>query len=108
MNTPKWLEVLKQQVEVSSQAAVARKLGISPSALNQVLKGTYKASSINIEVAVRSVYMGDTIACPILDEIPVTACLAYQKKPFNASNHLKARLFKACRTCPHNKENQDA
>jgi len=35
------LALLRKAVESSSQASVARKIGRSPAAINQILKGTY-------------------------------------------------------------------
>ena len=103
-----WIDVLKTETDKSSQAAVARVLGYSPAAINQVIKGTYKGDSSRIEQTVRATFMHETVLCPVLSEIPKKKCFEEQAKPFAATNRQRVELFKACRNCPNNRKNGGA
>lgn len=105
MNAPTaWLDVLRRACEKNSQAAVARRLGLSPATVNQVLKGSYKGSLRAVEERVRGALMGLTVDCPILGDIRRNVCLDWQAKPFAATNEQRVMLYRACRSgCPHSK-----
>ncbi len=53
---------------------------------------------------IRGALMGETVLCPILDEIGRDRCLTEQAKPFAATNSTRARLFHACKTCPNRQQ----
>ncbi|MBW2672684.1 MAG: helix-turn-helix domain-containing protein [Deltaproteobacteria bacterium] len=91
--------LLLEAVDKKGQAAVARELGYSPSAVNQILKGTYGGRTDQIMRAVSDAYDTDTVMCPVMGEITVTRCAAERKKPFSASSPQRAQLWKACREC---------
>jgi DNA-binding transcriptional regulator YdaS (Cro superfamily) len=104
---PSWLEALESACNASSQAAVARKLGVSAALVNQVLKGSYKGSLDGVKQRVEGALMSHTIECPILGEISTKDCLDYQRRPFAATNHERVRMYRACRQCPHNHQRRD-
>lgn len=109
MNTDEkdWLAALRQACSKDSQAAVARRLGVSPATVSQVLKGSYKADLGGIEQRVRGALLGETVTCPILGDIKRNVCLDWQAKPFAATNELRVMLYRACRDgCPHSKLKQ--
>jgi len=98
------MALLKQAVAGKGQAAVARELGYSPSAVNQVLKGTYGGRLDQIMRAVTDAYDPATVMCPVLGEIPISRCAAERKKPFSVSSPQRAWLWKACRECKRRTE----
>lgn len=97
---PDWLRVLADACRHSSQAAMARLLGISQSTVSQLLKGTYKADTTHMEARVRGELMRGTVPCPVLGELGIHKCLEEQMKPYYP-NPLRSALFKACKTCIH-------
>lgn len=101
---PTWLAALRRACEEKSQAAVARRLGLSPATVNQTLKGNYKGNLGAIEERVRGALLGLTVDCPILGDIRRNVCLDWQAKPFAATNEQRVMLYRACRSgCPHSK-----
>ena len=100
--TATWIKMLAQQCEARSQAAVAAEIGMSASTVNQILKGTYKASTTRIEARVRGRYMAETVACPVLGDIPKNECLDHQRRDLAITNPIRVRLSQTCPTCPNN------
>lgn len=99
-----WLAALRRACDEKSQAAVARRLGLSPATVNQVLKGSYKGNLRAIEERVRGALMGLMVECPILGGIRRNVCLDWQAKPFAATNEQRVMLYRACRSgCPYSK-----
>ena len=99
-----WTTVLRARCAETSQADVARRIGYSPAVVSGILKGTYRGNSSAVEAAFRGVFMGQTVACPVLGEIPPKACAEHQGRPFGAANPIHTELYRACRGgCPHSK-----
>ena len=94
---PLWLRTLREQCEEKSQTQVAAELSYSPAVVNQVLKGTYKGDVKKVELAVRGAFLGETVGCPVLGELPSNRCLEIQRQPFAATNHQRVQLYRACR-----------
>lgn len=94
-----WLDVLRVECDRSGQATTARKLGISATVVNQVLKGNYKASTDNVQRLVEGTFMGHTVACPVSGEISLLDCLENRKRPYTPANHVLVALFRACPEC---------
>lgn len=101
-----WLEALRKETQKPkmSQAQIARDMKVSGATISLVLKGKYPGDMDRIETIVRGKYMHETVMCPILSEIALDRCLEEQVKPFSSHNPTRAQLFKACRTCKHNKK----
>lgn len=95
------MKLLQARVAEQGQAAIARQLGISASALNQLLHGNYKAAPDAILQRVREVFGSEIVACPVLGDIPLGRCSEERKHPMLV-NSIKVRLFRACQKCPHN------
>ncbi len=91
--------LLKKAVNANGQAAVARMLGYSPSAINQVLKGTYGGSVDNLMQTVAETFGNGTVHCPVMGEIPLRRCAQERKKPFSATSPQRAKLYMACSKC---------
>jgi hypothetical protein len=98
---PDWIEVLANECDRTSQPAVARRLEISTSTLNETMRNKYKGRVDRIEAKVRGAYMGATVMCPVIGEIPTDQCLYHQKRPFSAANPTRVALHRACPTCPN-------
>lgn len=92
-------ELLIQITNSLGQAAVARELGYSPSAINQALKGTYGGRLDNLLQKVAEVYGDDSVNCPVMGEISLRRCASERRKPFSASSPQRTRLWQACKQC---------
>jgi hypothetical protein len=99
MLEPAWIAALKQACQVNSQAVVATKIGMSPAVVNQVLKGCYNGSLINVRKRVEGALLGVTVDCPMIGDIPLNRCIDNQSRPFAATNPLRVALHRACKTC---------
>ena len=104
---PRWLQVLRAECEKTSQRKVAADIGYSAAAVSRVLNNKYGQDGGRLdrfEHAVRGAYMGETVNCPILGELPVNRCLENQRRPFAATNPTRVQLYRACRGCAHNQQ----
>lgn len=91
--------LLEKMVATYGQAAVARAIGYSPSAVNQAVRGRYKGNLDNLLQRVVEVYGTGTVACPVMGEITIQRCAAERRKPFAATSPQRVRLFRACSGC---------
>jgi hypothetical protein len=100
---PDWVLALAEYVD---QPGVRLKgasgaLGYSTAVISTVIVGAYKGDVARVEEKVRGLLMGLTVDCPVLDEISRNTCLDWQKKPRAQTSSLRARMYRACRSCPH-------
>lgn len=93
------MELLRKATDRLGQAAVARELGYSPSAINQALKGKYGGKLDNLLQKVTEMYGNESVVCPVLGEIALKRCALERETPFSASNPQRARLWQACKEC---------
>jgi len=100
-----WLEVLRAACAApnSSQRKVAERLGYSTSVISQVLGGKYPGDIKAVQAKVEGVFMGATVDCPVVGELPRNRCLEYQRQAFAATNHLRVQLSRTCPECQHNR-----
>lgn len=99
---PDWIVALREECKRTSQIKAGARLGVSATTINQVLKGTYKASTKRLEERVRGELLNKLVACPVLGEISARKCLDEQARPFAATNPQRVALWKACRAgCKH-------
>jgi transcriptional regulator with XRE-family HTH domain len=97
-----WLEVLHKRCEASSNARVARELGLNASTISQVRNGKYGASTDSIAQLVRGKYMAEAFHCPALGfELSSDRCRAAQKGEVSAPAYMKSALRATCPDCPH-------
>ncbi|MFW5499618.1 MULTISPECIES: helix-turn-helix domain-containing protein [unclassified Maridesulfovibrio] len=102
-SVPDWVLALAQTCDdQESQHQTAKRVGISATAVNQILKNKYPGSLPNVEKKVRAALMTDVVTCPVLGEIGSSQCLENQSKPFSAASSLKVQLWKACQKCKQN------
>ena len=99
---PDWVLVLARACDAGSQADVARGLDYSPAVVSQTLSRKYRGALAQVEARVRRTLMAGRLACPVLDEIDGRRCLEEQRRPLSTASSLRVRLWRACRTCPHN------
>jgi transcriptional regulator with XRE-family HTH domain len=100
-------ELLRKQVESSSQAVVARELGISKSTVSQLLSGKYGASSENIDRKILMVYGGERGVFKCLhtgeDITPLDCAITWERAVAAGGrapgNPTTLRQYHACRNC---------
>jgi len=110
-----WLAALRDEAQRTTQAQVARRIGLGESTVSQVLSGTYKAATVRIERRVRGVLMGATCACPVMGDVSTRVCQDVQERQpgkggTGIGNPQHAQAWHACRgsgrfikagACPH-------
>jgi len=97
-----WVDVLREACDCTSQKKVSQRIGYSATTVNQVLKGTYKGDLTAVQQAVCGALMNKSVVCPVMGEMPGDVCLTHQRQPFAATNPMRVKLFKACRSgCPN-------
>jgi len=101
---PAEVVALAMACKARSSRAVAQQLGYSDAVISYVLSGKYPGDLPKVFAKIRGALMGETVMCPILDEIGRDRCLTEQAKPFAATNSMRARLFHACKTCPNRQQ----
>ena len=95
-----WLEALRRACAApSSQAAIARRLGVSSTMVSLALKGAYIGNLTRLEALVRGTLMSETLICPVLEQITKRRCLDEQTRPFAPTNPQRVQVYKACRIC---------
>lgn len=104
---PREVEVLAEACKAQTSRAVAKRLGYSDAVISHVLANKYPGDVAKVFATVRGALMGETVLCPILDEIGRDRCLREQATPFAATNSTRARLSHACKACP-NRQQKDA
>jgi hypothetical protein len=105
-DNPLWLETLRREVEQHGQRKVAKAIGYSTAVVSQVLSGKYSGDWNAVEMKVRGAYLGDTVRCPVLDELAVNLCLEHQAQPYRSTNRQAVMLYRACRSCPNRKDKE--
>lgn len=96
-------ELLNKAIAAQGQAAVARAIGYSASAVNQAAHGKYRGNLEKLLQRVVEVYGSGTVACPVMGDISIQRCAAERKKPFAATSPQRVRLYRACRGCARHK-----
>jgi hypothetical protein len=100
MTRPDLLELLRSKCAELGQAAVARAVGYSDSAVSQALNGKYQGSLDNLLARVEEVWGGVSVDCPGLGyEISLAKCGEWRRKPFAATNPQRVAMFRACQKC---------
>lgn len=100
---PDWIMAMAQAADSGmSRRRIAEIIGYSPAAVSQVMAAKYRGSYNKMAAAVRAALINDAVNCPVLGEISGEQCLAEQRKPLAATSGMRVRLWRACRSCPHN------
>lgn len=104
--TDGWIDLLRRECHRpgQSQNRVARRLGVSPAMVNQILSGKYRGNYDTLANRVRGELMGHSVECPVLGPISRRVCQDWQEKPLETTNQLRVMVYRACRAgCPHSK-----
>lgn len=96
-----WLDILRAEVEATSQAEVARRLDVSSTMISQALRGIYPSSTDRLQALVEGTYLRSTVDCPVCGEISRRRCAQEQRRRFSVHSPQRVALSAACRTCPH-------
>ena len=103
MTKPDAMKLLIEKVAETSQAKVAKAIGVSGATISLILSGNYPAAPDEILKRVVEVFGGISVDCPVLGEIPSSQCAEERKKPFAATSHQRVALWKACQACERSK-----
>jgi hypothetical protein len=99
---PDWIAALAELVDREGLRGAEKRIGYSPAALSNVIRGRYAGDVARVEEKVRGALMGVTVECPVLGEIGRNQCLDWQRKPFAATSSMRVAVYRACRSgCPH-------
>lgn len=96
-DAPEWVVELAIYADVYGLRIAAENIGYSLAVISTVIANKYRGDMRRVETRVRGVVMGETVKCPLLDEMPRHLCLDWQKKPFAATSSLRVQMFHACR-----------
>lgn len=95
-----WFALLRAEVEKTSRAAVAKRMGVSRTAISLVMSGNYGAATDKIAARVLEVF--SRIDCPYLGKsISPAECAAHAGRAIPTSSPRAVRHWKACQSCPH-------
>ena len=102
LSSPDWLGMLVHAVATHprGRAGVADDLGLSRSAISQVLAGVYPARTDKIGRRVVAQY--NRVDCPhLLVSLTEAQCHAYALRPCPTASPREVRHWRACQRCPH-------
>lgn len=88
--------------EKHSQAAIARRIGVSEGTISNALKGRYIGNVDALAERIRGELLNQTVVCPVLGQISTRICQDERNKPFHSANPVRVQLARACRTCVNN------
>ena len=106
---PEWVTALAIACDApgSSQAAIARRFGVSGAMINQALRNTYNGRLDKLEARVRGELMNERVICPVLGEINKRRCIDEQSRPYAATNAVRVELRRACPRCVYRMRNPE-
>lgn len=97
---PDWILALRSTCKATSQASVAKRLGISSATVSQLLNGTYCADTSRMEARIRGELLRETVTCPVMGEVSRRVCTEEQRRPYYP-DPISSALYRACKTCPN-------
>ncbi len=112
MTDTEWINELKRRIAKTSQSAVRRELAKdqpdgfpSETTLSQIVNQKYPSQGAydRLQAIVEGAYLGKTVECPEVGEIPRDQCQEFQARKYAATNPLRIALYERCNggTCPH-------
>lgn len=96
------LEALRQLCATTTQAEVARRLGVSDASISGALKGRYIGNVERLAERVRGELLNAKVTCPELGDITTRICQDEREKPFHTASPMRVRIWRACQACPNN------
>lgn len=108
-DAPEWVTVLASECARSSQSAVARRLEVSTTMVNQTLRRKYPGDLTRIEDLVCGVYLSAEVSCPALGTLPANICRQWRdrSRQFSSVNRERVLMYRACNVCPRNKVSEE-
>lgn len=101
---PEFIRVLASIVaSAGSNQAAANQIGISRSAVSTLLANKYPANTAEKERQILAFNHGKQ--CPVLGQISSSECQTNRQLPFLGTNPQRIALYRACRQCPNNPNN---
>ena len=102
---PDWILALAREIDATSNARAAKRIGYSSAVANSIVSHTYRGDYPAVEQAVRGALMDQTVDCPVVGEINADQCSANQRRKLNPTNPRNVRLWRACHHggCPHSR-----
>ncbi|MBF0374805.1 MAG: LacI family transcriptional regulator [Alphaproteobacteria bacterium] len=108
MSDPDWMALLRAEVDGSSIASVAKKIGYSRPALSLVLAGRYPGETTRVAAAVLA-HLADRVSCPAVGtDVARADCRRAALAPMPMSTAAALRAWQACRECPHRPQPDEA
>lgn len=105
---PEWVVVMAESCDRTSQSAIAKRLGVSSTQINQALRNAYAGRMDKLEQRVRGELMREAVNCPVLGEITKRRCIDEQTRAPARTNALRVELRRACPLCPNQLKKEDA
>ncbi len=101
---PQAVRDLAAECDLSSQNAVAKRIGRSGAAVSQVLSNSYKGDLNAVLTDVESLLTGQQWDCclPYKSAISALECRKISKCKLSTTSPLSVRNFRACKQCPNN------
>lgn len=107
-NPPRYVLLLAQACDVTSQRDAGRKIGRSSATVSKVLNQRYPGSYAEVEQLVVSVFAADRVRCPVFDTaIALATCIRNRRRKGSARNSVHLMYDRACPNCPNNLERFD-
>ncbi len=103
------MTLLTQEVEATSVAAVARRLGsYGRVTVSMVASGSYAGRPDAVLGRVLEVFGADAVACPHLNrDLPRAECRANAARQMSTSSPAAYRFWEACQSCPQKGAHDD-
>lgn len=103
LEPPRYIVLLAQQCDASSQRRVGEKTGLSSPYISKLINRSYEASYDEAEKIILSVFSGDTVTCPIFGaDISLKTCIRQRRYDGTATNLLHRQWRAHCPNCPNN------
>lgn len=107
---PTWVQKLAEACDATSQNQVANQIGYSPTYVSWVINNKCAERKIDetaVQQAVEGALMARIVNCPVLGEMRADICLKHQRAPYADTNHVRVRLYRACRNGCQNSRLED-
>lgn len=97
-----FMDILKREVDASSVAEVARKIGYARGSVSLLFHGKYPGNPHKIGAKIIEVFSAE-IECPHLKrDIAPAECRETREAPMPTNNARHLRHWTACQNCPNN------
>lgn len=106
---PDWVEELAHFADRETVAKAGERINYSKTVVSLIISGTYRGDMARVEGQVRGALMGLRVDCPVMGRIGRNECLDWQALPFAATDAMRMRVYRACRSgCAHARGGQSS